>query len=93
MAFEVEEDDAYPRGRSNATGIDEQGDYHCKGKGVIGASSSDVACMSTMLENTVEAVTQNGRYMLVCFYMMVNKKYHCLWYDTSALLKYCGLTL
>ncbi|KAL5679498.1 hypothetical protein ACJX0J_005883 [Zea mays] len=32
-------------------------------------------------------------YMLVCFYMMVNKKYHCLWYDTSALLKYCGLTL
>lgn len=61
MAFEVEEDDAHPRGRSNATVIDEQGDCHRKGKSVIGASSSDVAGMSTMPENTVEVVTQNGR--------------------------------
>lgn len=61
MAFEVEEDDAHPRGRSNVTVTDEQGDCHRKGKGVIGASSSDVTGMSTMPENTVEVVTQNDR--------------------------------
>jgi hypothetical protein len=32
MAFEVEEDDAYPRGHSNAIVTDEQGDCHHKGK-------------------------------------------------------------
>ena len=74
MTFKVEEDDAHPRGRLNATVTDKQGDYHHKGKSVIGASSSDVAGMSTMPENTVEVVTQNGRYMLVYFYVMVNKK-------------------
>jgi hypothetical protein len=92
MAFEVEEDDAHPRRRSNGTVTDEQGDCHRKGKGVIGTSSSDVAGTSTMPENTVEVVTQNGRYMLVYFYVMVNKN-HCLWYYTRVLLKYCGLTL
>ncbi|PWZ08530.1 hypothetical protein Zm00014a_022984 [Zea mays] len=61
MAFEVEEDDAHPRRRSNATVTDEQDDCHRKGKGVIGASSSDVAGTSTMPENSVEVVTQNGR--------------------------------
>jgi hypothetical protein len=71
MTFEVEKDDAHPRGRSNATVIDEQGDYHHKGKGVIGASSSGVAGMSTMLVNTVEVVTQNGMYILVYFYVVI----------------------
>jgi DNA integrity scanning protein DisA with diadenylate cyclase activity len=79
MAFEVEEDDAHPRGRSNATVTDEQGDCHRKGKRVTRRASSDVAGMSTMPENTVEVVTQNGRYILVYFYMMVNKNYYCLW--------------
>ncbi|AQK40726.1 hypothetical protein ZEAMMB73_Zm00001d024167 [Zea mays] len=61
MAFEVEEDDAHLRGRSNATVTDEQGDCHRKGKRVTRRASSDVAGMSTMPENTVEVVTQNGR--------------------------------
>jgi hypothetical protein len=93
MAFEVEEDDAHPRGRSNATVTDEQGDCHHKGKSVIGSSSSGFAGMSTTHVNTIEVVTQNGRYMLVYFYVMVNKKYHFLLYGTRALLKYCCLTL
>lgn len=74
MAFEVEEDDAHLRGRSNATVTDEQGDCHRKGERVIRGSSSGVVGMSTMPENTVEVVTQNGRYMLMYFYVMVNKK-------------------
>jgi hypothetical protein len=53
MVFEVEEDDAHSRGRSNANVTDEQGDCHRKGKGVIGASSSNVDGVSTMPENTV----------------------------------------
>jgi hypothetical protein len=73
MTFEVEEDDAHPRGRLNATVTDEQDDYHHKGNSVIEASSSGVAGMSTMPINTVEVVTQNGRYILMYFYVMVNK--------------------
>jgi hypothetical protein len=86
MTFEVEKDNAHPRGRSNATVTNEQGDYHHKGKCVIGASSSGVAGMSTMHVNTVEVITQNGRYILVYLYVMVNK-------NIRALLKYCGFTL
>lgn len=63
MVFEVEEDDAHPRGRSNAIVTDEQGDCHRKGKRVIGGASSGVDGMSTMTENTVEMVTQNGRHV------------------------------
>jgi hypothetical protein len=74
MAFEVEEDDAHHRGRSNATVTDEQGDCHRKGERVIRGASSGVVGMSTMPENTVEVVTQNDRYILVYFYMMVKKK-------------------
>ena len=65
MTFEVEEDDAHPKWRSNASVTDEQGDCHRKGKCAIGGASSGVAGMSTMTENTVEVVTQNGRYILV----------------------------
>jgi hypothetical protein len=73
MTFKVEKDDAHPRGRLNATVTDKQGDYHHKGKSVIGASSSGVDGMSTIPVNTVEVVTQNGRYILMYFYVMVNK--------------------
>jgi hypothetical protein len=60
MAFEVEKDDAHPRGRSNANVTDEQGDCHRKGKHVIGGASSSVASMSTMPENTIQVVTLLG---------------------------------
>lgn len=50
MTFEVEEDDAHPIGRSNATVTDEQGDCHRKGKGVIGDHLIDQACEDYLLD-------------------------------------------
>lgn len=60
MAFEVEEDDAHPRGRSNATVTHEQSDCHHKGKGVIGASSSDVAGRRVKLKGGIESPWSHG---------------------------------